>query len=109
MLKSPDLSPELKDFLRAHDPNSAKFFNGDILRQIRISTLRRDGAERKKWLSRLTPSQRTYISRLEALPQEFLDSLDALIPFAGLWPALQIGTFSRLSGLHCPEVGDMVY
>ncbi len=42
--------------------------------------------------------------RLEALPEKFVESLDALIPFAGLWPALQPGTFTRLLDLHCPEV-----
>ena len=44
------------------------------------------------------------MKRLELLPLEFWDSLDDLIPFAGLWPAIFIGTFPRLLNLHCPEV-----
>ena len=33
----------------------------------------------------------------------FRDSMDALIPYTGLWPALRIGTFHRLLPLRCPE------
>jgi hypothetical protein len=41
--------------------------------------------------------------RLEALLERFVESLDALIPFAGLWPVLQSGAFTRLLDLHCPD------
>lgn len=67
--------------------------------------MRGDAARRQKWLSRLSKSKQDYIKRLEAQPERFIDSLDALIPFAGLWPAVHIGTFPRLFSLHCPEVG----
>jgi Protein of unknown function (DUF3723) len=100
-----DLSLQVRNSLREHDPNSAKYFDGDILRQIRIYIIRGDAARRQKWLSRLSKSKQDYIKRLEAQPERFLDSLDALIPFAGLWPAVHIGTFGRLFNLHCPEVG----
>lgn len=59
---------------------------------------------REKFLARLSDSKQASLKRLELLPLEFLDSLDALIPFAGLWPAFFIGTFPRLLNLHCPEV-----
>ena len=103
-LTNPDLSLQVKNVLREHDPNCAKFYDGDVLRQIRISTLRGDTARRKKFLARLSKSKQDYVKHLEALPEQFWDSLDALIPFAGLWPAILIGTFLRLSNLHCPEV-----
>lgn len=78
--------------------------DGDVLRQIRTSTIRSDAVRKQKWLVRLSKSKQDYVRRLEAQPERFLDSLDALIPFAGLWPAIQIGTFPRLLNLHCSEV-----
>jgi len=63
-----------------------------------------DTVRRRKWLARLSKSMQRCLLRLEALPEKFIESLDALIPFAGLWPALQPGTFIRLLDLHCPEV-----
>lgn len=93
----------MKDVLREHDAKSTKLYDGDIVRQIRISTLRGDIARRQKWFARLSKSMRRCLLRLEALPEKFVESLDALIPFAGLWPALQPGTFTRLLDLHCPE------
>jgi hypothetical protein len=59
---------------------------------------------REKFLARLSDSKQDCVKRLELLPVEFWDSLDDLIPFAGLWPAIMIGTFPRLLNLHCPEV-----
>ena len=35
---------------------------------------------------------------------KFKKSLNNLIPFIGLWAALQIGTFHRILTLRCPEV-----
>ena len=35
--------------------------------------------------------------------ERFRDSMDALIPYTGLWSALRIGTFHRLLPLRCPE------
>jgi hypothetical protein len=103
-LTNPDLSLQVKNVLRENDPSCAKFYDGDVLRQIRISTIQGDIARREKFLARLSNSKQDYVKRLEALPEQFWDSLDALIPFAGLWPAILIGTFLRLSNLHCPEV-----
>ncbi|KAH8792221.1 hypothetical protein F5882DRAFT_290887, partial [Hyaloscypha sp. PMI_1271] len=102
-LYSDDLSLQVKNVLREHDTSCAKLYDGDILRQIRISTIQGDTARREKFLARLSDSKQDYVKRLEALPEQFWDSLDALIPFAGLWPAILTGTFLRLSNLHCPE------
>jgi hypothetical protein len=101
---NPDLSLLVKKFLREHDPNCAKWYDGDILRQIRISTIQGDNVRREKFLARLSTSKQDCVKRLELLPLEFWDSLDGLIQFAGLWPAILIGTFPRLLNLHCPEV-----
>jgi hypothetical protein len=101
---NPDLSLPVKKYLREHDPNCAKWYDGDILRQIRISTIQDDSVRREKFLARLSPSKQDCVKRLELLPLEFWDSLDGLIQFAGLWPAILIGTFPRLLNLHSPEV-----
>ncbi|KAL2047106.1 hypothetical protein N7G274_001125 [Stereocaulon virgatum] len=93
-LYSRDLSPQVKDVLRGHAANSTKYYDGDLVRQIRISTLHGDTTRRRKWLARLSKNMQRCLLRLEALPERFVDSLDALIPFAGLWPALQPGTFT---------------
>lgn len=100
----PDLSLLVKNVLRGRDPNCAKYFDGDVLRQIRISTIRGDEARRQKWLAKLSKSKQDYVKRLEALPKKFLESLDDLILLPGLWPAVHIGTFPRLLNLHLPKV-----
>ena len=46
-----DLSPQVKDVLRGHAANSTKYYDGDIVRQIRISTLRGDTTRRRKLLA----------------------------------------------------------
>lgn len=66
----------------------AIFYDGDILRQIRISTIQYDIARREKFFARLLKNKRDCVKRLELLSWEFWDSLDALIPFTGLWPAI---------------------
>ncbi len=99
-----DLNATVKNELREQDPNASKWFDGDIIRQIRISTLAGDSARRAKFLARFSKSKAKCFLRLEALPGKFLESWDSLIPFAGLWPPVQAGTFPRLLKLHCPEV-----
>ncbi|KAL9631872.1 MAG: hypothetical protein Q9164_005658 [Protoblastenia rupestris] len=97
------LNPQVKDVLREHDAKSTKRYDGDIVRQIRISTLHGDTARREKWLARLSKNMQRCLLRLEALPEAFMEGWDALIPFTGLWPALLPGTFDRLLNLRCPE------
>ena len=97
------MSEQVKDVLREADSSSAKYFAGDIFRQVRISTLAGDRTRRKKWLARLDTNPRRNLLKVEAMPM-FLDSLDDLIPFTGLWPAVYLGTFPRYSNLHCTEV-----
>ena len=101
-----DLSAQVKNVFRDKDSSASKYFTGDILRQIRISTRHGDTVRRQKWLGRLTSNQKTNVRRLELLPPSFVNSLDALTPFAGQWPFAHISKFRRVSGLHCPEVRD---
>jgi len=104
LLTLPDLNSLVKNELREQDLNASRWYDGDIIRQIRLSTLAGDSSRRDKWLARLLNSKPKCLLRLEALPGTFLESLDDLIPFAGLWPPVQAGTFPRLANLHCPEV-----
>lgn len=99
-----DLNTLVKNELREQDPNASRLYDGDMIRQIRLSTQADDSSRRMKWLARLSKSKRRCLLRLEALPRTFLESLDNLLPFAGLWPSVQAGTFPRLLNLHCPEV-----
>jgi hypothetical protein len=103
-LRTPDLSEQVKNVLREHDPNCAKFYHENTFRQIRISTIRDNTVRRHKLLIRFSKSMQDCVKRLEAQPKKFLNSWDALIPFAGMWPAVLPGTFPRLANLHCPEV-----
>lgn len=96
----------MKNVFRDTDSSSSKYFTGDIFRQIRISTRCGDTVRRQKWLGRLTTNQKKDVRRLEVLPPIFMNTLDALTSFAGLWPFMHIGKFKRVSALHCPEVRD---
>ena len=66
-------------------------------------------------MARLSKSKQTDLLKLERMVAKevpigpmtkFRESLDNLIPFIGLWAALQIGTFHRILTLRCPEVID---
>ena len=71
-----------------------------------MSALSGDTVRKNKWLARLSPEKRRNVLRVESslVMREVRDSLDALIPFTGLWPALEIGQFQRILVIHCPEV-----
>ena len=86
----------MKDVLREHDAKSTKHYDRGTVRQIRISILRGDREEAEM-------VRQAFEEHAEALPERFAESLDALIPFVGLWPALQRGTFIRLLDLRCPN------
>lgn len=111
--KYSDINAHAKNTLREQDSGSARYFDGDIYSQIRIATLDKETssdekfARRNKWLARLSSTEkRRNVSRMESSPimREVRESLDALVPFTGLWPALELGHFKRLLDIHCPEV-----
>ena len=85
------------------------FSDGDIFRHLRHCSLRNEQSGKAKWLSRLSESKRRDLNQLERFAEEdkemerFRNSLDELIPYIGLWPALKLGTFHRLLPLRCPE------
>ncbi len=79
-----DLSLQISHVLREHDSNCAKYFDRNILQQIRMFTVHDDTARREKWLAKAFKNMHDIVKRLEAHSEEFLDSWDALILFAGL-------------------------
>lgn len=104
-----DLSEDNKRIIREEYLGASNFCDGDIFRHLRRCRLSNNPGE-KTWLARLSESKRSDILQLEKAAdkdrqmRKFRDSLDALLPFAGLWRALHIGAFHRLLPLHCPEV-----
>ena len=77
---------------------------------MRLATLKGNAPRRLKWLARLSKSKKDDFIRLkkrsekDAATREFRDSLNALIPFTGFWPAMQLGIFYRLLTIYYPEV-----
>ena len=88
--------------------NARSWFDGDVFRHLRRCHRLGDENGKMKWLSRLSAAKQRDVQILEkrkgSHDRAFADSLDDLIDFTGLWPALQIGTFHRLLSLRCPEV-----
>ena len=113
ILTTLDLNLQVRNSLRKHDFNSTKYFNKDILRQIRIFIIRDDIIRWQKWLSRLLKSKQDYIKYLETQLKRFLNSLDVLILFINLWSIIYIKTFERFFNLYCFEIdfksGVIVY
>ena len=105
-----DLQPLAKAALREEYANSKNYGDGHIYRYMRNCVRRKDDPGARKWLARLSESKRKDIKKLEKMAakfpamQDFQMALDRLLPFIGLWDALQIGTFHRLLTLRCPEV-----
>lgn len=99
----------MKGAIREEYSNALNFSDGDIYRHIRYSQNRNENDHEAKWQARLSESKRRDLKQLHKLSEsdgkmrKFRDSLDALIPYIGLWPALKLGTFHRLLTLRCPE------
>ena len=89
--------------------NARSWFDGDVFRHLRRCHLLGDENGKMKWLSRLSAAKQRDVQilgkRKGVHDKAFAESLDSLIDFTGLWPALQLGTFHRLLSLRCPEVG----
>ena len=104
------LSSSTLEVIRNESQNDKRFFDGEIYRHIRLCQQMSDQRGKKSWLSRLSDVKRRDVLQLEKRAEkclrtrDFERSLDSLIPYRGLWPALQLGTFHRLLALRCPEV-----
>ena len=107
VLLEDDLPQAVITDLREEYSNALKFSDRDIYHHLRDSQARKDQVGGGRWLARLSECKRKDVKRV--LSKEYLlplrEALDNLLPIAGLWPALQIGTFRRLLTLKCPEVG----
>ncbi|KAI4228466.1 MAG: hypothetical protein L6R40_008131 [Gallowayella cf. fulva] len=107
-LYSEDLSEENKRLIREDYLGASNFCDGDIFRHLRRCSINNDQAERT-WLARLSESKRRDVLQLQKAAdkdrhmRKFRDSLDALLPFRGLWRALHLGALHRILPLRCPE------
>ena len=99
--------------LREQNFDSARYFDEDIYRQIRIAILDKKTssdekfARRNKWLARLSSTEkRRNVSRMKSssIMREVRESLNALILFTRLWLALKLDHFKRLLDIHCSEI-----
>ena len=95
--------------LREEYFNAKTFYDEDIFRHFWRAHLAGNTSAKAKWLSKLSKTKIRDIGLLEKRaakdPQtQHLQSVfDELLPFTGLWPALQIKTFHRLLLLRCPK------
>lgn len=107
------LSPATRIAIREADNTASHFSDGDVFRHLRHCQRLQDRGGKKKWLSRLSITKQRDVLQLERRAEkevetaEFLDAWDDLIPYPGLWPALQLGTLHRLLSLRCPEVSSL--
>lgn len=103
------MSEQDRRVIREEYLNALNFSNGDIFRHLRYCSLRNEPFGRVKWFSRLSKSKRRDLKQLKRFAEKdikmerFKNSLNDLIPYTGLWPALKLGTFHRLLPLRCPE------
>ena len=105
---------ELLQHIRDHDPNSSPFRDGEIFRYMRLHQVNGNPEGADRWKSRLdrgkSGSKLNDIAQLlkaaskDEKMKAFLNALDSLLPFRGLWLDFQVGCFHRLLTLRCPEV-----
>ncbi len=95
--------------LRQEYSNAKNFYDGDIFRHLRQAHLAGNASAKARWLCKLSRAKIKDVNLLEKRAsrdpqtQHLQNAFDDLLPFTGLWPALQIGTFHRLLSLRCPE------
>lgn len=64
-------------------------------------------------MARLSESKRRDVIQLQKMALQSIEmsslceAFDRLLPYIGLWSALQLGTFHRLLTLRCPEVREV--
>ena len=66
-----------------------------------------DNCGEGRWLARLSEAKRKDFKQLQRRDEvkQIANELDNLLPYAGFWPNLQIGTFHRILNLKYREVG----
>lgn len=103
-----DISERAKESLREREPNCRSPYNGDVLRQIRISIKRGDVERRDRYINKLpTGNMKELANRLDGQPMELQSAFDDLTPFRGFWAVNFLGTFGRMFSLHMPEVSSL--
>ena len=72
--------------------------------------MRNDLTGEGRWLARLSDCKRKYLKQFQQRKEMrgLAHAFDRLLPFTGMWPALQIGSFHRILNLKCPEVSRCI-
>ncbi|KAI9768256.1 MAG: hypothetical protein M1840_005086 [Geoglossum simile] len=96
------ISEDTIAYIRDEYSNSRKPPDGDIYRQVRAYQSRSDKSGELKFLARLSPNKRKAMKQLQK--RDWLaNALDKLLPYHGLWPALQLGSIPTILSWKCPE------
>ncbi|KAL9082764.1 MAG: hypothetical protein Q9165_008786 [Trypethelium subeluteriae] len=98
-----ELSEKLILQLRSEDANSHAFSDGDIYRHLRFYQLNHDDVQAQSWLARLSRRKQVDVGLLASKLTPVYNALDRLLPFVGLWGAVQLGTLHRILSLRCEE------
>ncbi|KAF8533988.1 hypothetical protein BDD12DRAFT_758374, partial [Trichophaea hybrida] len=92
----------LVNYIENQYPSSGNITDGEIFRNIRLSSKANDTIKEHYWWSRLTATKRRELKQLLA-HFEYRAGFDKLVDIPGLWPALKLGTLHRLLPLKCDE------
>jgi hypothetical protein len=106
---SEKLTSDCQKKLRESENGHQDFSDGEIFRNVRHYQRREENEAAREWLAKWSPTKCHAFNQIFVLRQDKNDhnrqlreSLDALLPFAALWPAWLMGT--HLPSLKCPEV-----
>ncbi|KAI9769828.1 MAG: hypothetical protein M1840_003822 [Geoglossum simile] len=97
-----DISEDTREYIRSEYSNSRKPPDGDIYRHVHDHQLRNNISGELKWLARLSPNKRKAMKQLRKNIW-LTKALDKLLPYHGLWPALQLGSIPTILSWKCPE------
>ncbi|KAK6815540.1 hypothetical protein RU639_008670 [Aspergillus parasiticus] len=99
-----DLQESTKQSIREEYAHELKFSDGDIYRKIRFYEQLNNMTQVEKWKARLSDGKSKYLQHLQSpFNQRIRTKFDQLLPFTGLWSDLELGAFTHILHLRCPE------
>jgi hypothetical protein len=90
--------------LREESAKSLEYTDGEIYRMLRMYQIAGNSAQENKWRARLSSEGRREDIRRLQLNKLFLNGLDNLLPFVGMWKPLKASQIERMLALKSPEV-----
>ncbi len=100
------LSDKTKINIREEYANARKFCDDDIYWQLRFNQQRNDEAEKKRWMTRFTKSERKNVKQLLTRKsfRSIFNVLNDLLFYTDFWSILQIEIFHRIINLKCSKI-----